>query len=939
MESFADDVGFVPPHKLESRGLLGFGATPTHPPHSEIWVDSINIKKNSAANIISDGSETNSKSVSDCYSSKKSLKKRDFKPPKVKPNAKWPQYDVSKFPWSDILDKVDRNDQSLPTNFEANGPVRRVEINEDTEMSRDTKGIFDKDGVKSDFWKFCGMFRLNPGNALAPVLGKLLQYREDLIRGTDYVYHSRKEKHFDRDQMVHYFFFTHIQAALLGAYLIGAEGDELCPLTALSKWNVAFNEMFTYKNGQIDQLLVTYHDEKWFRGLRKILEEMKSDAAELTCGRLRHDLAKLRYDIRKEAVGKGKVCLDIQQTFLDDYYPNKLNSLHIKARGLFPRGAPRRVWQAAYDNKEVLMVNSLNNVIKYFKNYDFKEAEKEVTAHKELNTHSKNGLSDRAKQIKKIDRAKTADELRRIQMDNNFLRTNAKEYRLHPRFNLLFGVDKSLLGTMNDAALREWRLNAEKDKQAVNILNIKKQYSLEEWSLAQQLFVAGSRANPELVKFLYSLKGHHDKQYRKNAREIAFVAAYAAATRNELRHVTETTKLEIESIKTNLEVIRHTQGMEPIYNIDAAQLTDERVKKIEKQVDARNEMVYDRDGEFPLVDTGKQIIEGNGEIVNYINTSNNHNSNDHFFTLKGTHFRKTDGGFNDEDLDERDINSSSFLDTKNFAYTESENKLIAQENGEPRAKIRKECDKLSHKGLEIGRGCESICDASFKIENENIMECSDSQNSICRAEIAVVKKPNTKRIQDRAKQIMKNINDKISHEIAGGKNYPLKHINIGDNELALIQFKKEDFEEISSRPYISLTGEVLISLSTHKWPKKGKKPDETMMHQRISLQEMQRTWFSVALLYSRGVRAILGAIMEINLKRTTARLNHSTIMECADLKNDLEIFESGLSDSNWAQMFATREDKGRAFCPLPTLILYNTIMNYLPVIKSRFGDG
>ena len=611
--------------------------------------------------------------------------------------------------------------------------------------------------------------------------------------------------------------------------------------------------------------------------------------------------------------------------------------MHVKAQSLVPRGAPRRVWQAAYDNKEVLMVNSLNNVVKYFKNYDFKEAEKEVTAHKELNKHSNNGLSDRAKQIKRTDRAKTTDELRKIQMDNNFLRTNAKEYRLHPRFNLLFGVDKGLFGTMNDAALREWRLNAEKDKQPVNILNIKKNYNLEEWSLAHQLFIAGSRANPDLVKFLYSLKGHHDKQYRKNAREIAFVAAYAAATRNELRHVTETTKLEIESIKTNLEVIRHAQGMDSIYNIDASKITDEKVKAIEKQVDARNNMVYDRDGEFPLVDTGKQIIEGIGEIRITDKMLNNDFSNK-YFIQKGNHFRKTDGGYSEEDLEERDISTSSFLDTKNCAYTEEENRLIALENGEPRAKLRKECDKLNHSGEELGRAAVSISDASIKIESDNIMDTSDSQNSICDIEMAVVKKPGTKRIQDRAKKIMQNINTKITQELAGSKNYPMKHINIGDNELALVQFNKEDFEEISNRPYISLTGEVLISLTKHQWPKKGKKPDESMLHQRISLQEMQRTWFSIALLYSRGVRAILGAILEINLKRTTARLNHNMIMECADLKNDLEIFESGLSDSNWAEMFATREDKGRTFCPLPTLILYNTIMNYLPIIKSKFGE-
>ena len=297
-------VGGSKHRPIKTRERSPIGTVPSQGAHSENWVKGIDTEnRNSAATLILDnGSETNSKSAHHTILSKPYIKKRQFKAPKVKDNAKFPQYDVAKFPWANIMEKVDNEDATLPDRFEANGPVRRVEINPDAAMSKETKGLFDGDGLKSDFWKFCGMFRLNPGNALAPVLGKLLQYREDLIRGTDFVYYSRKEKHFGRDQMVHYFFFTHIQAALLGAYLIGAEGDELCPLTALSKWNVAFNEMFTYKNGQIDQLLVTYHDEKWFKALKKIFLEMKSDATELTCGKLRHDLAKLRYDIRKEAV-------------------------------------------------------------------------------------------------------------------------------------------------------------------------------------------------------------------------------------------------------------------------------------------------------------------------------------------------------------------------------------------------------------------------------------------------------------------------------------------------------------------------------------------------------------------------------------------------------------------------------------------------------------
>ena len=933
----------VAPFELtnEKADRIKTGPRPTDRTHSKFGVERFtkSVEKPDLEKL-ENGSKIRGKSSSDSRDSvKKVFKRKAFKPPKQKDNHNNPQYDYLNFPWADLLRKAKNNDATTPDKFEANGPVRRIVFNEDSVLAKETEELFEE-GISSEFWKFFGVIKISQGNSLLPILGKIMQYRDDLALGHDYVFHSREENLFGRKQKAHYFLFSGLRNALLGAYLIGGEGDEMCPLVALSKNNIAFNEMFTYENGQIDKLFVTYHDHKWHADLKKLILDMKEDATLLTCGILRNNLAELRYNVKKDAIEKGEVSLDVNQSFLDNYYPNLLHSLHFRCKELNPRGLPRQVWAASFRKKNVLMLNSLNNPIKYFRNYDFKKAEEEVKQLKVVNTDEKKGLSKEALKRKRVSRVKTTDELRRIELDNKFLRTNAREYRLHPRYSLLIGQCRDLYGTMDDFQLRQWRLKGEAEKQPVSILNIKNHYDLGEWSLAQQLFQAGSRADHETVKFLFTMKAHHDKQYRKNAKEIAYVAAFAASNRNEFRHVNETVKLEMQSVRLGIDLVRKENGLSLLYHNEEDVVSESELKKVENQIDIRNEMVNERNGEFPCDNTAKQILSGmvtNNSISNLI-------TKDDIMTSKGAHFRKTDGGFTNEEMDEREIVSTTLGDTQNYAYTNEELNKISMEALEPKAKIRKECDKLdSSLGREDFRDKSFNSDASAKIMPELTLELENPEGSICNAHVATLKKPKTKRIVKRAQTIMKNLNDKVTGESNSKKRCSNKHINIGDNELKLITFNENDFKELAKNPYISINGEILFTLKEHDWPKRRKNDatlsEEKQLHMRISFAEMQRTWYSIALMYPKGVIAILNAVMEINRRRSKDKLHVDTILECADLRNDLEIFHGGLNDATWLNSFSSREDRGRAFCPLPTLLLYNTIVRYLPIIKDALDSS
>ena len=202
--------------------------------------------------------------------------------------------------------------------------------------------------------------------------------------------------------------------------------------------------------------------------------------------------------------------------------------------------------------------------------------------------------------------------------------------------------------------------------------------------------MAGSKCSPEVVKMFYSLKGHHDRQYRKNSSNIVKVAQYAASSRNEHRHQNETVKLELQSLKLSLDLTRKQSGQEPIYIKNEESITKESIDKVENQVAARNQMVNDRNGEFPMEDTGKSILEGT--VFN-----KSHDKIDSLFLEKsiengkGKHFNASESGYTQEELKEYELEKRG-NDQVNYAYTETELKKMEEEDLEPRSKIRKESD-------------------------------------------------------------------------------------------------------------------------------------------------------------------------------------------------------------------------------------------------------
>ena len=936
------------------------GINPTKGPHSPSWVTTHreNRENRSAETSLTNGSKKSGKNeigfgLGKWVKSK--LKDKDWKPPKKHANHNNTQYDFLNFPWEEILEKAGLKCDKLPKDFETSGPPFKVSLNPATPLSDDIIGVF-PDEHDSDFWKFFATLRVNPGSALKPILGKLLQFRESIILGQDYVYHTREEMQFGRKQNIHYFFFSNLNALFLGTYLIGGEGDDLSFPTALSKHCVAFNQMFTYKRGQIDDVLVTIHDLQWYKNLRELAEEMLKDSQELTCGKLRFALAELRHNVKRQAVRSGKVSLEVNQWFIDGYYPNKLNSLHVASKKILPRGVPKKIWDESLKKREVLMTNSLGNIVKYYRKYDVKRADKESDALKEVNKKEKEGLSRTASMIKQTTRMKTSDELRKIALDNNFLKTNPKEFRLHPKFSLMLSDVSSKFGTLNDEKLREWRLELEVAKQPQSILNVKELYSIEEWGLAQQLFIAGTKTNPEVIKMMYTLKRHHDKQYKKNSTNIVRVAQYAVSSRNEFRHQNETFKLELQSLRMSVDLTRKEKGLTSIYSDNNAEnVSREGVDKVEGQIEARNQMIADRGGEFPLDHTAKDLLEGKFSTDNIMTNDNFLLTGNSVENEKGKYFNVSESGYTNEELKEMEMDELIKKDEKpNFEYTEQELEKIAEEDPEPKSKIRKERDFELSMNSSVSSGSLSR-DNSFNSDNEmkrNISWVSEpsviepmslieeeAEMSAQVMELKEKKKPSMRRILPRANKVLADFNEKLKTQTGAFKK-SMPRINISDSELAQLEFNVKDFEEIAKRPYISASGEVLMSLKHKPWKKRGTKhdaEDQEKMSLKISLSEMQRSWFSLCLLYPTGIRAILKAVKNINERRDSDRIDVGVLLECANLQNELEIFEGALHDANWANHFLNREDMGKGLCPLPSINLYNTVLAYLPMVRNNLN--
>ena len=132
----------------ERTASSGSGSKPTRPPHSNPGVPSKKRNKKDHfhdATLINHGSKSNSKSEElSRFQKSISFKKNKFKPPKRKANFDVPQYNYTKFPWNELFKKANDNDDSTPSKFETNGPIRRITTNEDSELSKETVDLFEK---------------------------------------------------------------------------------------------------------------------------------------------------------------------------------------------------------------------------------------------------------------------------------------------------------------------------------------------------------------------------------------------------------------------------------------------------------------------------------------------------------------------------------------------------------------------------------------------------------------------------------------------------------------------------------------------------------------------------------------------------------------------------------------------------------------------------
>ena len=878
------------------------------------------------------------------------LKLQAYKEPKKKGNHDNLQYDMKIFPWSEIWRKAETSDDSLPSGFTTSNHVHTVKVTEGTDLSPEICKLFLGDELKSqdtDLWKFFATIKMTPGTPFLPVLGKLQQYRNHIQLGVDYVHVVNDERHWDKDHKVNYIHCKNMKAAMLCGFLIGSEAEEYGFLSALSRYNLQFNQQFTHENGQIDKLVITYHDHEWFAALKDIAIEMMEDCNKLTIGQIRFGLSEHRYQIRKKCFGNGETPLDIKENSLDFYYPNKLFSLHERTKGLKLRGEVRKVWKASKEKKHVLLVNALNNVVKYFRNFDWDKAKAEAEAMNEITEAKKKGLSNHAKRIAGVNRSARADDLRRVTLDNKFLRNHPRDFLLHPRFYLVFEVDEDIFGTLKSAEIGPWRYERERMKQPAEICNIQDQYNMEEVMFAQQIFLSGANVPPDTMKSLFALKGRHDRQYKKNSKETAYIAAYAASTRNEMRHQVESSRLAEQMVKHAIDATRVDLGLGPMFDHNDDVTTEEKMvdfNNASQKLEEREKQVEKRNGHFPIVDTGEQILAGKDDNLLTVSKHNIANCNK-FSKLSsfktGQHYRSAESGLSEKEESERGIKRSStdqIQDPMNeVGYSQTELNEMASEEMEPKSKVRKEGDIGSDINLDISERVRVELDVSGAASNIDVgdeMQVDEGDNSLNYKKEE--KKLRLSRVVPRFKQSLKDLEVKIKQNC---KFIHERFLNISDAELLHMEFKVADFESIARKPYISVNGQVLYTLNTHRWEKRGINPknaaDDGILRQKISMADMQRSWYSLVLGYSGSIRTLLKGILHVNQKRHQNRLNHNLILEIAKLQSDLEVFEGGMNDSCWFDHFKQRDEIGKDLCPLPTLELYNTIFHYIPIIREK----
>ena len=534
-------------------------------------------------------------------------KVKKFREPNKKANHDELFYDIPKMPMKSLFELLGdwtAPEEFTPANF-------KVKVTEDSIDKWTTDHDWEV-SFGSDFWKHFGHLKFENANMLQ-ILGALSKYDSYLEAGVDYVVKVNKEKVWGNDKDLVYVGMKNLKTALFISYCIGGAAVPGCFLGALSKHS-GFRMQFSNPNGDYGKLHINWESAEWYKGLKGVVKEWIKINGEITHGGLRRDLLKRRWDNDQISLKANEIPLNISQSMVPLFPDNLLNPLAIFAKDLKPSVKTIHRWKTIVEKGHFNLVNDSGNLIRFFRPFKDKNAEKEVNFQKKLHeiqdkTMKAGGMSDgQMGRFKSTRRRTTMNKLRQLTVTNRFLKTTDRESNLHKGFAYLF-TDVEKYGTLDEDQLFDHLAEKEKEKCATYYMNSLDQKDPEAAVFKQMWANCGGEAPDRewLMKLLHHMKKSHDKQFKALNSAIQKTAAFAAETRNLVVHRTTTNGLKSDLALHLISGLIKKNGGQGVEGYGE----ENDIKEVSTLLDSNSKMESTREGGVPTIFKGDEIIRGN----------------------------------------------------------------------------------------------------------------------------------------------------------------------------------------------------------------------------------------------------------------------------------------------------------------------------------------
>ena len=605
---------------------------------------------------------------------KEKIKKvKQFREPKEKENHNWIFYDISKMPLKSLFESF--GNWEVPDNFTAS--KFKIKVTEDSTDKWTAEHDWDV-GTDSDMWKHFGHLKFENTNKMK-VLGVLSMYDAYIEAGVDYVIKVNKEKVWGNDKDMVYLGFNNLKTALFGSYCLGGAAVSGCFLGALSNHS-GFRMQFSNPGGDYAKLNINWENAEWYKGLKEVLKMWITANGKTTHGKLRRDLLKRRFDNDQKCLKTNEIPLNISQNMVPMHPDNLLNPMAKTAIKLKPSERIVHRWKLDVQKGNFNLVNDTGNLIRFFRPFKDKNAEKEVDYQKKLSEiQDKNmkagGMNDnQLGRFKSTRRRTTMNKLRQISVTNNFLKSTDRESNLHKGFAYIF-MDVEQFGTLDEEELFIHLMQKEKERCPTNFMNDYNSKNPEDAVFKQMWANCGGEAPDRewLMKLLHFMKKNHDKQMKALQSAIHKTAAFAAETRNIMMHRTSTNSLKGDLALHLISGILKRNGGEGVSGYG----NDNEIEEVSDMLKNKNKMESTRDGGIPTIYKGEEILRGKKKRVDLIKN--------HFL---GDHYNTEASGLNSKD---ENVNGLTRKRSKNSLLTGEEQKANEDIEKYKRRRLQ-ECD-------------------------------------------------------------------------------------------------------------------------------------------------------------------------------------------------------------------------------------------------------